>query len=249
MTESGGLISFASQAMLEADPDSVGPPLPTVEVRIVDGGGHDVAEGEVGSICVRSPLVMHGYWRNPDADAAAFLPGRWLRTEDFGRMEGGVLHLASRAGDLVIRGGENVYPAEIEDCLDGHPDVVESAVFGVEDDELGQAVHAAVVTRPGATVTPEALRARCAGPAGRVQGAGAHHRPHRAHSPATPAGRCSSTSWSTIPRPRPRRTRAEPPAVVGGTMTRSTQRGPTPMPGRAWPTGSPTRWPRSRATG
>jgi acyl-CoA synthetase (AMP-forming)/AMP-acid ligase II len=162
LTESGGLVSYASEAMLTASPDCVGYPLPTIEVKIVDAADAEVPDGETGFVCVRSPLVMHGYWRNPEADAAAFLPGRWLRTEDVGRLEDGLLHIASRRRDLIIRGGENVYPAETEDCLDRHPDVVESAVFGVDDHDLGQVVHAAVVMRPGADLTAEELQRSCA---------------------------------------------------------------------------------------
>jgi len=158
LTESGALVSYASAAMLAVAPDCVGLPLPTVEVRIVDEAFADVAPGEVGSVCVRSPIVMPGYWRNPEADARAFLPGRWLRTEDFGRLEDGLLYIASRQRDLIIRGGENVYPAEPEDCLMAHADVDEVAVFGVDDRDLGQVVHAAVVLRPGSVVTAEELR-------------------------------------------------------------------------------------------
>lgn len=162
MTESGGLVSYASEAMLAMAPDCVGYPLPTIQVKIVDEQGAEVSEGELGFVCVRSPLLMHGYWHNPDADAGAFLPGRWMRTEDVGRMEQGLLHLASRQRDLIIRGGENVYPGEIEDCLEHHPDVIEAAVFGVDDDDLGQSVHAAVVLRPEATASSEELHQHCA---------------------------------------------------------------------------------------
>jgi long-chain acyl-CoA synthetase len=162
-TESGGLISYASNAMLVAAPECVGPPLPTVEVRIVDPMGEDVPVGEEGEICARSPLVMQGYWRHPEANEAAFLPGRWLRTGDFGRLtEDGVLMMASRRRDLIIRGGENVYPFEVEYRLEEHPDVVEAAVIGVDHPTLGQEVAAVVVVAEGASVTAEALQAWCA---------------------------------------------------------------------------------------
>jgi len=161
MTEAAGVVTYASQAMLTAAPDCVGYPLPTTEIMIVDDDGAEVPEGDIGFVCVRSPFLMHGYWRNPEADAAAFLPGRWLRTEDVGLVEDGLLHIASRRRDLIIRGGENVYPAETEDCLDAHPDVIEAAVFGVDDEDLGQVVHAAVVVREPATVTEDDLRHHC----------------------------------------------------------------------------------------
>jgi acyl-CoA synthetase (AMP-forming)/AMP-acid ligase II len=161
-TESGGLISGASNAMLAIAPDCVGPPLPTVDVRIVDEGGEDVPEGEVGNIVCRSPLVMREYWRHPQANADVFLPGRWLKTGDFGRLEDGVLFLASRRRDLILRGGENVYPYEIEYRLDEHPDVVETAVIGVDHPTLGQEIKAIVVVSPGSPLTEDAVRAWCA---------------------------------------------------------------------------------------
>jgi long-chain acyl-CoA synthetase len=157
LTESGGLVSHAPNELLRAAPDCVGAPLPTVEVRIEDDDGRVLPDGELGTICVRSPILMSGWWRGEP------LPGdRWLRTEDWGRVEDGLLHLASRRRDLIIRGGENVYPIEVEDCLDGHPDVLESAVYGRDDETYGQVVHAAVHLRAGARVRPADLRAHCA---------------------------------------------------------------------------------------
>ncbi len=162
MTECGGLATHASNALLRAAADCVGPALPTVELKIVDGSGQSLPDGQVGTICIRSPILMTEYWRNPAANEAAWLPGRWLRTEDYGRLENGLLFLASRQRDLIIRGGENIYPIEVEDCLDGHPDVLESAVFGRDDAEFGQLVHASVVMREGARVTAEDLQRHCA---------------------------------------------------------------------------------------
>ncbi len=161
-TETGALVSYAPNWMLSASPECVGPPLPGVEVRITDPLGNDLPDGEEGNICARSPLLMTGYWHNPDADADAFLPGRWYITGDFGRMEGGLLYMASRRRDLIIRGGENIYPYEIENRLDEHPDVAEAAVIGIDHDVLGQEVGAIVVLGPGATVTADELKAFCA---------------------------------------------------------------------------------------
>ncbi|MEZ4217628.1 MAG: class I adenylate-forming enzyme family protein [Myxococcota bacterium] len=158
-TETGALVSYANNAMLKADPTCVGPLLPTVAVRILDDEGKDVAEGVDGHIYVRSPLVMLGYWRNDEANRKTLRPGRWLDTGDFGHLVGDVLHLASRKRDLILRGGENVYPAEIENRLESHPDVAEVAVVGVDHVELGQEVKAIVVPRAGARPDPEALRA------------------------------------------------------------------------------------------
>jgi acyl-CoA synthetase (AMP-forming)/AMP-acid ligase II len=92
---------------------------------------------------------MKEYWRNPSATAQTILPGRWLRTGDIGRMQEGRLTIESRKRDLILRGGENVYPAEIELCLEAHPEVREAAVVGVEHPELGQEVMAIVVPEPG----------------------------------------------------------------------------------------------------
>ncbi|MEE9413719.1 MAG: class I adenylate-forming enzyme family protein [Acidimicrobiales bacterium] len=144
-TETGSLISHASNAMLMADSASVGPPLPGVEVRIVDDSGEAVEDGIDGNILVRSALVMLGYWDNDEANADTLLPGRWLKTGDFGQLRDGQLRLASRKRDLIIRGGENIYPAEVENRLEQHPDVAEVAVFGVDHRELGQEVKAVVV--------------------------------------------------------------------------------------------------------
>ena len=101
-----------------------------------------VPEGDEGEVCVRGPMVMPGYWRRPEATAETITPDRWLRTGDIGRMEGGRLYLSSRKRDLIFRGGENVYPVEIEKRIEDHPDVEECAVIGVDDPELGQTVKA-----------------------------------------------------------------------------------------------------------
>ncbi len=157
-----GLLSFASNWMLRAEPDCVGPPLPTVALRITDDRSDVVPDAVDGNIEARSPQSMLGYWHNDDADAETILPGRWIRTGDFGRIQDGVLFIASRLRDLIIRGGENIYPFEIEYRLDQHPDVIEAAVFGVDDAVYGQVVKAVVVVRPGATLTVDELQRFCA---------------------------------------------------------------------------------------
>ena len=157
LTECTALAALAFGDDLRAHPASVGRPLPTVEIEIRDATGAPVAEGVDGEIHVRSPLVMREYWRNPAATAEAIGPGRWLRTGDLGRIEGGRLYLTSRRRDLILRGGENVYPVEIEQRLEQHPDVAEAAVIGVDHPDLGQEVKAIVVARAGARLDPEAL--------------------------------------------------------------------------------------------
>ena len=143
LTESN-LATSAADDVLRAHPDSVGYPLPTVGVRITDDGGGELPDGTVGNIWLSGPGITPGYWNDPAATADAIRDG-WLRTGDYGYRRDGLLFLVSRRSDLIIRGGENIYPAEIEQRLDAHPSVAESAVLGVEHRELGQEVKAVVV--------------------------------------------------------------------------------------------------------
>lgn len=162
MTESGGLVSHAPNFMLRIAEDCVGPPLPTIEVHIERSDGTRAAEGEIGVICIRSPIVMKEYFGPSDAAEAGLGPNRWLRTEDYGRLEGGLLFVASRIRDLIIRGGENIYPAEVERCLERHPAVLEAAVYGRDDEEFGQVVHASVYLQPGSDLSGADIRSYCA---------------------------------------------------------------------------------------
>lgn len=135
------------------------------EIRVVDESGCDVPRGEVGEIVVRGPMVTRGYWQQPDITAQAFRDG-WFRTGDGGRMnEDGYLFIADRLKDMIISGGENVYPAEVEAALRSHPAVADAAVIGVPDARWGEAVHAVVVLRPTADADPatvgEVLQAWC----------------------------------------------------------------------------------------
>ena len=154
-----GLLSVAANWMLRLAPDAVGTPLPTVSIRVTDDAGHEVAPGVAGNIEARSWQSMLGYWDNPEADADTILEGRWVRTGDFGRLEDGVLHIASRVRDLIIRGGENIYPFEIENRLEEHEDVIEAAVYGIDDPTYGQEVKAVVVVRNGASCDGAELQA------------------------------------------------------------------------------------------
>jgi long-chain acyl-CoA synthetase len=161
-TECAALATLNNGQELIDFPMSVGRPLPTVELEIRDPFGVALPEGEEGEVCVRGPMVMPGYWRRPEATADTITPDRWLRTGDIGRMEGGRLYLSSRKRDLIFRGGENVYPVEIEKRIEDHPDVEECAVIGVDHPELGQTVKAVVVPRPGHTIDVDAVKAWCA---------------------------------------------------------------------------------------
>lgn len=148
LTEGTAFTCLAAGEELTLHPESSGRPLPTVQVEIRDANGAVVAEGVDGDIHVRGPLVMREYFGNPEATAESILAGRWLRTGDVGCLRDGRIYLASRKRDLILRGGENVYPAEIEIRLEEHPSIAEAAVVGVDHAELGQEVKAVVVPIP-----------------------------------------------------------------------------------------------------
>ena len=139
-----------------------GKPYPHLEVALRDSDTGRVLEGPaVGELLVRGPNVFAGYWRNPAATAAAIVDG-WLRTKDVAeRDDEGFYRIAGRLEELVISGGENVYPAEIEDVLHAHPDVVEAAVVGIPDERWGEVCAAFVVLREGASADGEDLRDHC----------------------------------------------------------------------------------------
>lgn len=157
-----GLISWAPGWMLKAAPDCVGPLMSTSQARITDDNGHELPAGAEGNIEARSWMSMLGYWHNDAANADTVRPGRWIRTGDFGRFEDGILFIASRKRDLIIRGGENIYPFEIEHRLDEHDEVLEAAVYGVDHPVHGQDVKAVVVVAPGSPLTADEVRAFCA---------------------------------------------------------------------------------------
>jgi acyl-CoA synthetase (AMP-forming)/AMP-acid ligase II len=157
LTETSTACTVASPLDLAEAPDSVGRPILSVQVEVRDDQGKPAAEGEEGEVCVRSQFVMLGYWNDAEATAAAIDEDRWLRTGDIGVLEQGRLRLSSRRTDLILRGGENVYPVEVEAVLAEHPAVRESAVLGVDHPDLGQEVAAVVVVDPGADVTEQDL--------------------------------------------------------------------------------------------
>lgn len=129
-----------------------------VEVRLLDEAGRPVADGTEGEICVRGDVVMKGYWNDSNANAKALRDG-WLHTGDVGRFEDGYLYLLSRMNDVIISGGSNIYPREVEDVLLLHPAVKEACVFGAPDDKWGEAVVAAVVA--SSPVSADELQALC----------------------------------------------------------------------------------------
>ncbi|MCX5319966.1 class I adenylate-forming enzyme family protein [Streptomyces sp. NBC_00120] len=142
---------------------TVGLPFPGQEVRIVDADGVEVAPGMDGEVVVRGANVMRGYLGRPGETARVIVDG-WLHTGDVGHLDAdGYLTLVGRSKDMIIRGGENIYPKEIEDVLAGDPSVLEAAVIGAPDEKWGEVVVAYVQPRPGVTVDPTALTALCAG--------------------------------------------------------------------------------------
>ena len=140
-------------------PGSIGTPIDGVEMRLVDDAGQTVPAGEIGEIAIRGHNVMKGYWNKPEATAEAIADG-WFRTGDMARVDSdGYYYIVDRKKDLIIRGGYNVYPREIEEVLHEHPAVAEVAVIGIPHPDLGEEVGAAVALKPGASATPEELRA------------------------------------------------------------------------------------------
>jgi long-chain acyl-CoA synthetase len=139
-------------------PGSIGTPVEGVEMRVVDLDGAELPSGDIGEIVIRGHNVMKGYWGMPDATAQAIADG-WFRTGDLARVdEDGYFYIVDRKKDLIIRGGYNVYPREVEEVLYEHPAVAEAAVIGIPHGELGAEIGAAVALKPGATATPAELR-------------------------------------------------------------------------------------------
>jgi acyl-CoA synthetase (AMP-forming)/AMP-acid ligase II len=160
MTETCGTIVYLPPE--DHDPNgtprmrAAGLPMPGVELKVVDEAGASLPANAVGEVAVRSVSNMAGYWRLPDATAATVGADGWLRTGDAGYLDDdGYLFIHDRVKDMIISGAENIYPAEVESAVYGHPDVAEVAVIGVPDDTWGEAVKAIVVRKPGTSPQPE----------------------------------------------------------------------------------------------
>jgi len=158
-TESSGMGTANNGPPLRVRPDAAGRPRPTSSVEIRDAAGEPCPEGVEGEICLDGPSIFLGYWNDPEATRKVLDDRRWLRTGDLGRIEDGLLFVSGRRGDLVIRGGENVYPAEIEAELLAHPAVAEVAVFGIPHRVLGEELKAVVRPHAGAVAGEAELRA------------------------------------------------------------------------------------------
>jgi acyl-CoA synthetase (AMP-forming)/AMP-acid ligase II len=158
MSETLGSGSRLGGVNLETHPASVGSVEPLCEIQIRGVDDRPVPDGEVGEICIRGACVFLGYWDNPEATAEALDDQRWYRTGDYGRFTDGVLQLESRMRDLIIRGGENIYPIEIENRLVEHPAIAQSCVVGVAHHLLGQEVAAVVVLHDGKVVEIDEIK-------------------------------------------------------------------------------------------
>lgn len=141
--------------------DSCGRPVGSTELKILGPDGEALPQGRIGEVVVRSSKLMSGYWRNPEADAAAFNDG-WFRMGDLGRLdEDGYLYIVGRKHDMIVSGGENVYPHEVENALYADPDIAEAAVFGVPHPKWVETVAAAVIVKPGRDTDPQRIMAAC----------------------------------------------------------------------------------------
>jgi fatty-acyl-CoA synthase len=161
-TETGNLTAMKRGEHDPADElrlTSCGRPHFGVDVRITDQDGNELPRGEIGEICTRTPGAMAGYWKRPEDEARTVIDG-WIRTGDVGRHDDdGFLYILDRSKDMIVSGGYNVYPKVVEDALDEHPAVLQSAVFGVPHEKWGEAVTATVVLRPGQSATEAELQA------------------------------------------------------------------------------------------
>lgn len=159
MTETNSIgTAFTGQAFID-NPRSAGFCHPTVDVSVRDEQGNDVPPGTAGRLWIKTPTTVSGYWKRPQANAESFRDG-WFDTEDIGYLDAsGYLYLSDRAKDLIIRGGENIYPAEVEAALCEHSGILEVAAYGVPDEKLGEQVGVAVVPRDGVTLSAEDVSA------------------------------------------------------------------------------------------
>ncbi|HTT28218.1 MAG TPA: long-chain fatty acid--CoA ligase [Solirubrobacteraceae bacterium] len=157
LSETSPVASF-NHPERERKPGSIGTPIRGVDMKVVDDAGNELPPGEVGEIAIRGHNVMKGYWNRPDATAEVLKDG-WLLTGDMARMdEDGYFFIVDRKKEMIIRGGFNVYPREIEEVLYEHPAVLEAAVIGVPDETMGEEVAAAVVLRSGHDASPDDVR-------------------------------------------------------------------------------------------
>lgn len=165
MTETSP-VSFMSTTTdaLERRVSTVGRIFPHLEVKAVDGEGRTVPVGQPGELCTRGYSVMQGYWNDPERTAEAIDAEGWMHTGDLGVIDAeGYCNIVGRVKDMIIRGGENVYPREVEEYLYRHPKIADVQCFGVPDDKYGEELCAWVVLKPGETAEAEEIRDFCRG--------------------------------------------------------------------------------------
>ncbi|RJP21386.1 MAG: long-chain-fatty-acid--CoA ligase [Candidatus Abyssobacteria bacterium SURF_5] len=161
LTESSALATFLPDEYTMQKPDSVGPPVPTVQVRIVNDEGRDLPAGKIGEVLLKGPNIVAGYWQDAASTKETFQDG-WLHTGDVGRLdEEGFLYIVDRKKDMIIRGGENIYCVEIENVLESHPAIFEAAVVGEPDKVFGEQVAAFVVPNPGSSLDVDEILDYC----------------------------------------------------------------------------------------
>jgi fatty-acyl-CoA synthase len=165
LTEASPIITQTSvDDPIEVRVSTVGRPIPGIEVKLVDREGRTAAPGEAGEMCVRGHNVMAGYYNDPLATARVLEPDGWLHSGDLALLRNdGNYRIVGRVKEIIIRGGENIYPPEVEDYLCHHPSIAEVAVVGLPDRVYGEVVSAWIVTRPGASITAEELQEFCKG--------------------------------------------------------------------------------------
>jgi long-chain acyl-CoA synthetase len=162
MTETSAIATSNHGEDYVRQPDSIGPPVPVCDVKVIGPDGETLPSGEVGELCMRGPNIVRGYWGKPEATAETFRDG-WCHSGDIARIdEEGLVYLVDRAKDMLIRGGENVYCVEVEDALYAHADVMDAAVVGIPDRVLGEEVGAVVQVTQSSRVTEAELRAHVA---------------------------------------------------------------------------------------
>jgi acyl-CoA synthetase (AMP-forming)/AMP-acid ligase II len=166
-TGAGTYLPAAAHDPAQAKLRSCGIPFPGIEIRIIDERGAPLGVGAVGEIVIKSQVIMKGYWNKPEATAKAIVDD-WFHTGDAGYFDDeGYLYIHDRLKDMIVSGGENIYPAEVENAVFGHPAVADVAVIGVPDEKWGETVKAVVVLKPGTQVSAQELieyaRSRIAG--------------------------------------------------------------------------------------
>jgi long-chain acyl-CoA synthetase len=161
LTETSPYITLLPLEYADTKMGSIGLPVPEIALKLLDGNGKEVLQGEVGEIVVKGPMIMKGYHSNPEATHEMIQDG-WLYTGDLGKLDqdGFVYHLG-RKDDMIITGGLNVFPAEVENVLLKHPDVLEVGAVGITDEDRGQAIKAVVVLKPEKQLDKKTLIAFC----------------------------------------------------------------------------------------